>query len=135
MLFRSVQELAAFHYGCLGLLAEFELLAFEYDLIDLFDGQSLIGNCMCHYIVISSGVEKSLSDYISDQFFICDVRQGHLQARSALHLTLDRVHGALVAGPAAACNTVVHVPKEHVLDVAVKILTKKAEYKLLSVIS
>ena len=60
-----------------------------------------------------------LSKNFLDHLLVCDVRKGHLKARSALHLTLDRVHGALITCPAAACDTVVHVPKEHVLDVAV----------------
>ena len=117
----AVQELTALYDCCFRLLAENKLLALCDYLIDLFDGQMFIGNSMCHFIVceIPGQAGDDLCQYVSNQIFICDVRECDLQARSALHFTPDGVHRALVAGPATACDTVVHIPKEHVLDMAV----------------
>lgn len=61
-------------------------------------------------------------DSLANQLVVRQVGKGHLQARGTLHLAFDSEHRALVAGPAAACDTVVHVPEKHLLDMTRGIL-------------
>ena len=62
-------------------------------------------------------LERSVDDVVVDE-----VRHGHAEVGRAVHLTLDGIHGSLVAGPCTAGDTVVNIPEEHLADVAAALL-------------
>ena len=62
-------------------------------------------------------LERSVDDVVVDE-----VRHGHTEVGRAVHLTLDGIHGSLVAGPCTAGDTVVDIPEEHLADVAAALL-------------
>ena len=62
-------------------------------------------------------------EYTVDDVVVHKLRHGDGKSGGALHLALDAPHRAFVACPTSTGNTVVHIPEQHLADMAVAVFT------------